>query len=123
VHGARIRQAADRLHVELEARLGAEQAQRVWTRGERLSLDEAVSLALDEGRRTTARDTVLSARELEVAQLVAQGLTSAQIANLLHLSPRTVDNHLARIFNKLGLSSRLQLATWLMAGNAHIERL
>jgi DNA-binding CsgD family transcriptional regulator len=43
---------------------------------------------------------------------VARGLSSPEIGELLHLSSRTVDNHLGRIYAKLGLSSRLQLATW-----------
>jgi DNA-binding CsgD family transcriptional regulator len=49
---------------------------------------------------------------LELTELVARGLTGREIGAALHLSSRTVDNHLARIYAKLGLSSRLQLATW-----------
>jgi DNA-binding CsgD family transcriptional regulator len=48
----------------------------------------------------------LSAREVEVLRLVAQGLTNAQVAERLFLSPRTVDQHLRSIYNKLGVSSR-----------------
>ena len=46
-----------------------------------------------------------------MTQLVARGLSSPEIGDLLHLSPRTVDNHLARIYAKLGFSSRLQLVS------------
>jgi DNA-binding CsgD family transcriptional regulator len=48
----------------------------------------------------------LSAREVEVLRLVAAGLTSAEVAERLFLSPRTVQAHLYRIYNKLGVSSR-----------------
>ena len=48
----------------------------------------------------------LSAREAEVLRLVAAGLTNAQVAERLYLSPRTVDQHLRSIYTKLGVSSR-----------------
>ena len=48
----------------------------------------------------------LTAREVEVLRLVAQGLTNAQVADRLFLSPRTVDHHLATIYSKLAVSTR-----------------
>jgi predicted ATPase/serine/threonine protein kinase/DNA-binding CsgD family transcriptional regulator len=48
----------------------------------------------------------LTAREVEVLRLVAQGLTDAQVAEQLIISPRTVSTHLTAIFGKLGVSSR-----------------
>ena len=48
----------------------------------------------------------LSAREVEVLRLVAQGLTNAQVAAQLFLSPRTVGQHLRSVYNKLGVSTR-----------------
>ena len=48
----------------------------------------------------------LSAREAEVLRLVAQGLTSAQVARRLFLSPRTVNTHLNSVYRKLGVGSR-----------------
>jgi DNA-binding NarL/FixJ family response regulator len=48
----------------------------------------------------------LSAREVEVLQLVAQGLTDAEVAGRLFLSPRTVSQHLRSVYNKLGVNSR-----------------
>ena len=53
---------------------------------------------------------VLTDRETEVAQLVAEGLSSPQVADQLYLSPRTVGRHLERIYKKLGISSRGELA-------------
>jgi DNA-binding CsgD family transcriptional regulator len=51
----------------------------------------------------------LTNREREVAILAASGLTSRAIAERLFLSARTVDNHLARIYAKLGVTSRAEL--------------
>ena len=48
----------------------------------------------------------LTVREVEVLRLVAEGLTDAQAAERLSLSPRTVSQHLRSIYNKLGVSTR-----------------
>jgi DNA-binding CsgD family transcriptional regulator len=55
----------------------------------------------------------LTAREREIALLAAAGQTSRAIAERLYLSVRTVDNHLGRIYDKLGVSSRADLAARL----------
>jgi DNA-binding NarL/FixJ family response regulator len=56
----------------------------------------------------------LTTREHEVALLAAQGLTSGDIAHRLVLSTRTVDTHLARVYRKLGIGGRDELATALV---------
>ena len=48
----------------------------------------------------------LTAREMEILRLVVQGLTDAQVAEQLVISPRTVNWHLTSIYSKLGVSSR-----------------
>jgi DNA-binding NarL/FixJ family response regulator len=53
---------------------------------------------------------LLTAREWEVAELVAQALTNQQIAGRLRRSAHTVNYHLRQIFQKLGLTSRVELA-------------
>jgi DNA-binding CsgD family transcriptional regulator len=70
--------------------------------------DAATALLRDTGTRrdVPAAAAGLSARELEVLRLVAQGLTDAGIAKRLFISPRTVSGHMQSIFNKLGVSSR-----------------
>ena len=57
--------------------------------------------------------SVLTPREREVAMLAAAQASSREIATRLQLSVRTVDNHLGRVYAKLGVSSRAQLATLL----------
>jgi non-specific serine/threonine protein kinase len=54
----------------------------------------------------------LSPREREVAALIARGLTSEAIADVLVISRRTADTHAAHIRDKLGLRSRAEIATW-----------
>ena len=56
--------------------------------------------------------STLTARELEVAALVAEGLTNKEIAARLFLSERTAEGHLEHIRDKLGFSTRSQIATW-----------
>jgi DNA-binding CsgD family transcriptional regulator len=56
---------------------------------------------------------VLSPQELQVARLAAQGLSNREIGQRLYLSHRTVGSHLYRIFPKLGITSRAQLASRL----------
>ena len=61
---------------------------------------------------TTAARSPLSPRELEVARLVAQGLTNKQIGQALYVSERTAENHVQHILVKLGFSNRSQIAVW-----------
>lgn len=56
--------------------------------------------------RTSGIPAGLTARELEVLRLVAQGMTDAQVAEKLIISPRTVNWHLTSIYGKIGVSSR-----------------
>jgi len=65
-------------------------------RGERLS--------------TRANPGGLTARELEILALVAQGLRNADIARRLFVSPKTVDHHVSAVLGKLGVSSRTRAA-------------
>ena len=53
---------------------------------------------------------LLSTQELQIAQMAATGMTNREIGHQLYLSPRTVGSHLYRIFPKLGITSRNQLA-------------
>jgi len=61
---------------------------------------------------TAAVRSPLSPRELEVARLVARGLTNKQIGETLYVSERTAENHVQHILVKLGFSNRSQIAAW-----------
>ena len=69
------------------------------------------------GRPTQQQDAAapLSAREMEVARLVAEGLSNPAIARRLYLSRATVASHVAHILTKLGFASRAQIAAWTAA--------
>jgi DNA-binding CsgD family transcriptional regulator len=59
-----------------------------------------------------AAGSALSPRELEVARLVARGLTNKQIGQALYVSQRTAENHVQHILTKLGFANRSQIAAW-----------
>ena len=67
-----------------------------------------------EQTSATPRPSALSRREREVAKLVTRGLTNRQIAKELVLSERTVENHVSNILKKLKLSSRSEVAAWVV---------
>lgn len=56
----------------------------------------------------------LSERELQVLQLVAQGLTNEKIAEKLEISKRTVDNHISNILAKTKSDNRVELVRWAL---------
>jgi len=84
-----------------------------WQRGLPLALEEAIQLGVEPAPQAEAPKINaapypggLSAREIDVLRLVAQGMTDAQIAKELVLSPRTINSHLNSIYHKLGIKSR-----------------
>jgi predicted ATPase/class 3 adenylate cyclase/DNA-binding CsgD family transcriptional regulator len=86
---------------------------RAWDEGAALSTDEAIAYAVrgHTGRKRPARGwTSLTPTERDVVRLVAEGLTSRDVAARLFVSPRTVQTHLTHIYAKLGVTSRVQLA-------------
>jgi DNA-binding NarL/FixJ family response regulator len=88
--------------------------------------EEAVDYAASDGWRVRRRPTAapkenlsrgqpdggLTGRQLEVALLVARGLTNCQIASELKISENAVANHVARISRQLNVSSRSRIAVW-----------
>jgi predicted ATPase/DNA-binding CsgD family transcriptional regulator len=78
--------------------------------GRAMTSDQVFDLALSQDRDN--RPVALTARERDVARLLALGWTDAQIADELVISPRTAEVHVRNILGKLGLSSRAQVAVW-----------
>jgi pimeloyl-ACP methyl ester carboxylesterase/DNA-binding CsgD family transcriptional regulator len=68
---------------------------------------------LDRPVDTVAERQRLTARELEVARLVADGLTNMAIASRLSIAPRTAETHVENIRRKLEVRSRAQIAAWI----------
>jgi DNA-binding CsgD family transcriptional regulator len=78
-----------------------------------LSSQEAVAYALrgrGERKRASSGWPSLTRAELDVVQLISEGLGNKDVAARLFVSPRTVQAHLTHIYAKLGLTSRVQLA-------------
>ncbi len=83
---------------------------RSWARQARVELRATGERA---ARPASATLSSLSAQELQIARLAAQGLSNQEIGQRLYLSPRTIGSHLYRIFPKLDISSRTELASRL----------
>jgi non-specific serine/threonine protein kinase len=99
--------------------IGDDSFDAAFATGAEKALDELLAEAL--GERSPAADStrhglatgVLTSRELEVADLVADGLANKEIAAALVISPRTAETHVEHILTKLGFTSRAQIATWV----------
>lgn len=91
------------------------QAIRAVRRGD-VYVHPAMTRALLSQAETTERPQEpvepLTRREIDVLRLLARGNTNRQIAELLALSVRTIENHRANLMGKLGLSSRVELVTY-----------
>jgi DNA-binding NarL/FixJ family response regulator len=103
--------------------LGSSKFEAEFQSGRRLSRMAALRLALGESDQAQvatsdgAESAALGKRELEVARLVADGLSNKQIAARLFISDRTAATHVGNILNKLGFNSRAQVATWVASSN------
>jgi predicted ATPase/DNA-binding CsgD family transcriptional regulator len=101
------------------AALGASRFEAEFKAGSRLNRDTAVRLALGEPGHVAAAASdsagagLLAKREVEVARLVADGLSNKEIGARLFISEHTVDSHVRSILNKLGCNSRAQVAAWM----------
>jgi len=85
--------------------------------GQTLTLDGAVldaSKVTNVGQTATMPNGPLTLRQHEVAALITRGLTNSQIAEQLVVSPHTVERHVENILDKLGVSSRIEVAVWMV---------
>lgn len=83
---------------------------------------QELQYVLEELRRTKRFNivdakgrTMLSAREIQVVRLVAEGLSNREISKQLSLSEHTIKNYLFRIFEKLGVATRVELVLYAIA--------
>jgi non-specific serine/threonine protein kinase len=110
----------ERLIAQLRSTLGDSAFEASWARGQALPLDNAIDEALAEPdepiapsqRADKEKHHGLTAREREVAVLIAQGKSNREIAESLVLSERTIEGHVSNILNKLGFTARTQIAAW-----------
>jgi non-specific serine/threonine protein kinase len=97
--------------------LGAADYDAAWTSGEAMDLEDVIDYAVSSAEPgvapTSDKLAQLTAREREVAMLIARGQSNRQIAETLVIAERTVTNHVEHIFDKLGFRSRAQVATWI----------
>jgi non-specific serine/threonine protein kinase len=105
--------------VRLEQSIPADDLAAWRAEGRELTLDEAMRLAQTElmligDARAPADDDAapLTARQRQVAVLVAQGLTNRQIANELVITERAAANHIEHILDRLGANSRTEIGVW-----------
>jgi DNA-binding CsgD family transcriptional regulator len=115
----------------VQHRLDPESLAAAWAGGRAMSWEQGIAFAVTlHDAPTHDRDASLSsadvpvspspaltlpgltARESEVARLIARGLSNRQIAEALIISERTADSHVYRVLNKLGFTSRSQIAVW-----------
>jgi non-specific serine/threonine protein kinase len=98
-------------------------------RGEALSLDQAMAFALDDdlddpvpevaattppSSATSSTRAILTARQWQICELIAEGLHTRDIAAKLFLSQRTIEGHVHNIMHKLVVDNRAGIVTWTL---------
>ncbi len=122
----------ERLHAEAVTRcgdaLGGKRFAELFARGTQHPAEAMIAFALhdlgdpaEDGGTKIRLPSLLTAREREIAGLVAAGLSNRQIAEKLFISRRTVDAHLDHIFGKLGITSRVMLTIQLREQSADTD--
>ncbi|MDT2005839.1 hypothetical protein FXW78_15750 [Rhodococcus opacus] len=116
---AAVQQVTSIVEADLRQKLGNHTFEQIHDKGQELSYDESVALALrsgidrePQGKESSTR-AGLTRREQQIAALVADGLTNREIATKPVISQRTVDAHVEHILTKLGFRSRTQIVRWL----------
>jgi predicted ATPase/DNA-binding CsgD family transcriptional regulator len=112
----------DQCEAAARAALGDVRFDDEFRSGAELTLEEVIVYAQGDPAQparawaappSDGRSPLLTKRELEVARLVAEGLTNKQIAHQLVIAQRTAESHVEHILSKLGLTTRTQIASWM----------
>ncbi len=121
----------DRAMTALRSALGDAAFAAAWAEGWAMTSQQAIEYALaateivppkakgKERPISNAHVGLLTPREREVAALIARGLTNREIGSQLTVAERTAETHVQNILNKLGLSSRAQIAAWAVEHGLH----
>jgi non-specific serine/threonine protein kinase len=107
----RLQKSIDAARADISPKVAA----TAWERGTRLNEQQAVLLALARAEADSGDGRgggLLTPRELEIAALVAVGLSNKQMAIRLKISERTADAHVEHIRTKLDVHTRVQIAAW-----------
>ncbi len=113
----------DRRVASTRAAMGEKSFAAAWAKGRAMMLERAIEYALsaeetapleagEAKKPKIGKRDLLTPREREVATLVARGLTNREIAERLVVTQRTAETHVQNIFNKLGVTSRAEIAAW-----------
>src|SRR5262245_5870045 len=111
LYGEHLRRARRRVDARVQLRSAVEAFERLraepWAERARAELRATGETAR---RRDPSEIDQLTAQERQISRLVAEGFSNKEVAAQLFLSPRTIDSHLRNVFQKLGVTSRTQLA-------------
>lgn len=105
----------------LRSSLGEAAFAALWAEGSAMQLEDVIDCALSDSESTSESARLekekfggLTAREREVAALIARGKSNREIAKAMTVGAKTVETYVTRILNKLGFDSRVQIATWMI---------
>jgi ATP/maltotriose-dependent transcriptional regulator MalT len=111
LYGEHLRRERRRTDARVQLRAALEAFERLraepWAERARAELRASGETTRKRDPSTTDQ---LTPQELQIARMVAEGLSNKEVAAQLFLSPRTIDSHLRNVFAKLGITSRTQLA-------------
>jgi len=121
-YGAFLRRARRKTEARVQLRSALERFEAL---GAAPWADRAAAELRATGESARKRDVStldeLTPQELQIARLVAEGGRNREIAGQLFLSPKTVEYHLRKVFQKLEISSRTELAKLVSSGDAPSE--
>jgi DNA-binding CsgD family transcriptional regulator len=110
----------------LAARISDDEFRSYTASGQAMDLSGAAQFAVDRIRhaldevreaasRRASRPGGLSAREIDVVRLIAEGLTTREMADRLFISAKTADRHIQNLYTKIGVSSRAAATRWAVS--------